>query len=44
MTTAQKAKFRTPGAQVVIGFDHENYGHMAVMPESVREALASDLS
>jgi hypothetical protein len=44
MTTAQKAKFRTPGAQVVIGFDHENYGHMAVMPESVREALTPDLS
>jgi hypothetical protein len=44
MTAGQKAKFRTDGAQVVIGFDHENYGHMAVMPEGVREALAADLA
>jgi hypothetical protein len=44
MSAAQKAKFRAPGAQVLIGFDHENYGHMAVMPESVRAALAEDLA
>ncbi|HYM02725.1 MAG TPA: DUF3501 family protein [Stellaceae bacterium] len=39
---AQKALFRTPGAQVVVGIDHPNYGHMAVMPETVRAALAED--
>ena len=43
LTPAQKAKFRAPGTQVVVGIDHENYGHMAVMPEPVREALVEDL-
>jgi GGDEF domain-containing protein len=44
MNAAQKAAFRTPGTQVLIGFDHPNYGHIAVMPESVRAALAEDLA
>lgn len=39
---AQVAAFRQSGGQVVIGFDHPNYGHMAVMPEAVRAALAED--
>ena len=43
-TAAQKAKFRTPGTQVVVGFDHANYGHMAVLPEATRRALAEDFS
>jgi hypothetical protein len=41
-TAAQIAAFRRPGAQVVIGFDHAEYGHMAVMPEAARQALAQD--
>ena len=41
-TAAQKALFRQPVAQVVVGIDHPNYGHMAVMPEAVRAALAED--
>lgn len=41
-TAAQIAKFKAPGARVVAGFDHPNYGHMAVMPEAVRAALAED--
>jgi hypothetical protein len=36
------AAFREPGAQVLVGFDHPQYGHMAVMPETVRAALAED--
>src|SRR5580704_19637565 len=36
------ARFKTPGAQVIAGFDHQNYGHMAVLPEPVRAALAED--
>jgi Protein of unknown function (DUF3501) len=44
MTAAQKAAFRAPGTQVLIGFDHPNYGHIAVMPEPVRAALAGDLA
>ena len=41
-TEAQIARFKTPGAQVIAGFDHPNYGHMAVLPEPVRAALAED--
>jgi Protein of unknown function (DUF3501) len=41
-TEDQIARFKTPGAQVIAGFDHPNYGHMAVMPEPVQAALAED--
>jgi hypothetical protein len=44
LTAAQKARFRTPGTQILVGIDHANYGHMAVMPEAVRAALAQDLA
>lgn len=43
LTPAQKEKFRAAGTQVVIGIDHPNYGHMAVMPEATRQALIGDL-
>ncbi|HEV8014239.1 MAG TPA: DUF3501 family protein [Stellaceae bacterium] len=43
-TAAQVAKFRAPGAQVLVGIDHANYGHIAVMPERVRHALAGDFA
>jgi hypothetical protein len=38
----QIAAFKKPGAQIVLGFDHPNYSHMAVMPEPVSNALAED--
>jgi hypothetical protein len=41
-TDHQIARFKTPGARVIAGFDHPNYGHMAVLPEPVRAALAED--
>jgi hypothetical protein len=41
-TDAQIAAFRKPDAEIVIGFDHPAYGHMSVMPEAVRAALAED--
>jgi hypothetical protein len=41
-TGDQIARFKTPGAQVIAGFDHPNYGHMAVLPEPVRAALGED--
>jgi hypothetical protein len=41
-TPGQIDRFRQPGVQVVVGIGHENYGHMAVMPEAVREELAKD--
>jgi hypothetical protein len=40
---ARIVAFRTPGTQVVVGIDHPNYAHRAVMPEAVRAALAEDL-
>ncbi len=39
---AQIAAFKTPGTQVLVGIDHENYGHIAVLSEAARQALASD--
>jgi hypothetical protein len=38
----QVARFKAPAARVIVGFDHPNYAHMAVMPEPVRTALAED--
>jgi hypothetical protein len=34
--------FRKAGARIVVGFSHPQYGHMTVMPETVRAALAED--
>jgi hypothetical protein len=44
LSGAQKAKFKSPGTQVVAGIEHPNYGHMAVLSEATRQALADDLS
>jgi hypothetical protein len=41
-TPAQVAAFRAGTERVVLGFAHANYGHMAVMPDAVRQALAGD--
>ena len=41
-TEDQIGRFNTPGAQAITGFDHPSYGHMAVLPEPVRAALAED--
>jgi len=38
----QVAGFKNPGNKIVVGIGHEKYGHMAVMPEPVREALSHD--
>jgi hypothetical protein len=43
-TAAQIAKFKSGEGQVVIGFSHPNYGHMAVMSPAVRQALAKDFA
>ena len=43
LSARQKAALRTPGTQLAVGIDHSNYGHMALMPEPVRAALAGDL-
>ena len=43
-TAAQVKAFKTAGAQVLVGIDHENYGHIAVMPERVRAAMERDFA
>lgn len=43
-TPAQVAAFRSGSGDVIVGFDHPNYGHMAVMPPAVRQALARDFA
>jgi hypothetical protein len=43
LSPAQCAAFRSTGTQILIGFDHPNYGHIAVMPPAVQAALAEDL-
>lgn len=34
--------FRRAGCRIVLAIDHPAYGHMAVIPEEVREALSGD--
>jgi Protein of unknown function (DUF3501) len=43
-TAQQIAAFRGGAGDVIVGFDHPNYGHMAVMPAAVRQALAQDFA
>jgi hypothetical protein len=42
-TEGQAAAARREGAQIVVGFDHPEYAHMAIMPDAVRQSLADDL-
>ena len=44
LTPEQIARFRTPGTEVVLGLQHENYGHMALLPEPVRAELSGDFA
>jgi hypothetical protein len=41
-TAAQIAAFRKPDAEIILGFDHPEYGHMAMLAETNRQALAED--
>jgi len=41
-TDEAKALFKKPETEVIIGSGHAKYGHMAVMPEEMRAALAND--
>ncbi|MCY4238015.1 MAG: DUF3501 family protein [Rhodospirillaceae bacterium] len=42
-TDAQAAAFKSGEGQTVLGVGHRNYAHMAVLPETVRNALSEDL-
>lgn len=44
LTDAQKAAFADPAVQVVVGADHENYAHMAVLSRASRDELAKDFA
>ncbi|HER33859.1 MAG TPA: DUF3501 family protein, partial [Halothiobacillaceae bacterium] len=41
-TDGQVEKFRRPDAEVVVGFKHPAYGHMALLSDGTRRALAED--
>lgn len=43
LTPAAVDAFRRAGTQVTLGITHPAYGHIALMPEPVREVLAADL-
>jgi len=43
-TDDQACAFCQPGCQVIIGFEHEAYGHMTVISEESRTALAADFA
>ena len=43
-SAAQVEAFRSGAGDVIVGFDHANYGHMAVMPPAVRQALSRDFA
>ena len=43
LTPEQAAAAKQEGAMVVVGLGHENYNHMAVLPENVRAELMADL-
>ena len=43
-TPPQIKAFRTPDAQIVIGFRHPEYSHMCILPERIRAALAKDFA
>ncbi len=41
-TPEQIAAFSSEGAEVILGFTHRNYAHMAVLPDAVRAELTGD--
>lgn len=43
-TAAQIAAFKSGDGDAIVGFDHPNYGHMAVMSPAVRQALSQDFA
>jgi hypothetical protein len=44
LTPAQITEFKSGGGSAVLGIDHPNYGHMAVIPPATRAELAKDFA
>ena len=42
LAAGQIEAFRKPGAEILLSIEHPRYGHMARMPDTVREALSRD--
>lgn len=42
-TDDQAAKFKSAGMEVQLKIGHDKYGHIAILPEATRAALANDL-
>jgi hypothetical protein len=43
-TAEQIEKFRIPDARILVAINHPNYGHMTVMADDTRAALAEDFA
>jgi hypothetical protein len=41
-TREQIARFKSDGQSIIVGLEHENYAHMAVMSDAMRKELAGD--
>ena len=44
LTVSQKAAFRDPAVQVMVGCDHELYAHLAVLGPQTRAELSADFA
>ena len=44
LTDAQKAAFGDASVQIMVGIDHENYAHLAILSAASREELAKDFA
>ncbi|MDP6926984.1 MAG: DUF3501 family protein, partial [Rhodospirillales bacterium] len=43
LSDVQITKFKKADARVMVGINHPNYGHMTILPEVSRAALAQDI-
>jgi hypothetical protein len=43
LTADQKHRIAATAEPVLLGFDHPHYGHLAMMPASVRQSVGADL-
>ena len=43
-TSQQIDAFRSPDTEVIVGFNHSHYGHMAAMPDAARTELMLDFN
>jgi len=44
LTTQQIAAFKNPESQITLSIEHDNYGHVAILNNATRAALAKDFS